>query len=317
MLLHQLTHQLLIKHLIKASIVAILKMMTHFTDRLITGIRSKQSPLCVGLDPRWESLPQVITKSHATTLEGHAAAYEAFCLRVLDLVHPYTAIVKPQSAFFEVLGAPGHQAMEKIINQAHALGLMVILDAKRNDIASTATAYAEAAFVQLKADALTINPYLGRDAVEPFLTEARKHHAGLYVLVRTSNPGAGQFQDLNTDQGKVHEVVARAVNDWSRENLGKSGFGDIGAVVGATSPQELAHLRKLMPQVPFLVPGYGAQGGSAADCRGAFNAEGIGAVINSSRGITFPFKPDDSHWEEKIVQAAKKASAELAQLTST
>ena len=206
--------------------------------------------------------------------------------------------------------------MEKIINKAHTLGLMVILDAKRNDIASTATAYAEAAFVQLKADALTINPYLGRDAVEPFITEARKHHAGLYVLVRTSNPGAGQFQDLNTDHGKVHEVVARAVNDWSKENLGQSGFGDIGAVVGATSPQELAHLRKLMPQVPFLVPGYGAQGGSAVDCQEAFNNQGIGAVINSSRGITFPFKPDDSHWEEKIIEASRKASTELAKLTA-
>jgi len=286
--------------------------MKHFIDRLHSGIQAKKSPLCVGLDPRWESLPLAITRQQPDTLQGRAKAYEAFCGRVLDLVHPYTAIVKPQSAFFEVLGAPGHEAMERIIEKAHALSLLVILDAKRNDIASTATAYAEAAFVQLKADALTINPYLGRDAVEPFITEARKHHAGLYVLVRTSNPGAGQFQDLVTGQGKVHEVVARAVNDWSKENLSTSGFGDIGAVVGATSPQELAHLRTMMPNVPFLVPGYGAQGGSAADCKGAFNADGLGAVINSSRGITFPFKPDDAQWEEKIVQAAKKAVVELA-----
>lgn len=286
--------------------------MKHYIDRLHAGIQAKNSPLCVGLDPRWESLPHALTRQQADTLHGRAKAYEAFCVRVLDLVHPYTAIVKPQSAFFEVLGAPGHEAMERIIEKAHDLGLLVILDAKRNDIASTATAYAEAAFVQLKADALTINPYLGRDAVEPFITEARKHGAGLYVLVRTSNPGAGQFQDLKTEQGKVHEVVARAVNDWSKENLGTSGFGDIGAVVGATSPQELAHLRTMMPHVPFLVPGYGAQGGSAADCKGAFNANGLGAVINSSRGITFPFKPDDAQWEEKIVQAAKKAAVELS-----
>ncbi|HQR08914.1 MAG TPA: orotidine-5'-phosphate decarboxylase [Gemmatales bacterium] len=286
--------------------------MQHYADRLYAGIQDKRSPLCVGLDPRWESLPHAITRQQTDTLHGRGKAYEAFCVRVLDLVHPYTAIVKPQSAFFEVLGAPGHEAMERIIEKAHALGLLVILDAKRNDIASTATAYAEAAFVQLKADALTINPYLGRDAVEPFISEARKHQAGLYVLVRTSNPGAGQFQDLKTEQGKVHEVVAQAVNDWTKENLGTSGFGDIGAVVGATSPQELAHLRTMMPHVPFLVPGYGAQGGSAADCKGAFNAAGLGAVINSSRGITFPFKPDDAHWEEKIVQAAKKAASELA-----
>jgi len=285
--------------------------MKHFTDRLHAGIQAKNSPLCVGLDPRWDNLPSAIARQHAETPLGRSKAYEAFCVRVLDLVHPYTAIVKPQSAFFEVLGAPGHEAMERIIKKAHKLGLLVILDAKRNDIASTATAYAEAAFDQLQADALTINPYLGRDAVEPFITEARKHHAGLYVLVRTSNPGAGQFQDLITEQGKVHEVVARSVNEWSRENLGDSGFGDIGAVVGATSPQELTHLRTMMPHVPFLVPGYGAQGGSAADCKGAFNSNGLGAVINSSRGITFPFKPDDLYWEDKIVHAAKKAASEL------
>lgn len=286
----------------------------HFSDRLQAAIVKKQSPLCVGLDPRWESLPRTITQRYPVSPVGRAAAYEEFCCRILDLVAPYTAIVKPQSAFFEVLGATGHIALERIVAKAHSLGLLVILDAKRNDIASTASAYADAAFVQLKADALTINPYLGRDAVEPFIEEARKHHAGLYVLVRTSNLGAGQFQDLVTEDGKVHEVVARAVNDWSKENLGQAGFGDVGAVVGATSPKELAHLRTLMPNVPFLVPGYGAQGGSAADCQGAFTANGLGAVINSSRGIMFPFKPDDNDWETKVVAAAKRAAEELAKV---
>lgn len=291
-----------------------MKTMNHFADRLQAAIQAKRSPLCVGLDPRMESLPRQITQCHTS---NHATACEEFCCKVLDLVHPCTAIVKPQSAFFEVLGAAGHTALVRIIKHAHTLGLLVILDAKRNDIASTATAYAESAFIQLKADALTINPYLGRDAVDPFITEARKHHAGLYILVRTSNPGAGLFQDLKTDQGKVHEVVANAVNDWSNENLGSSGLGDIGAVVGATSPAELAHLRKLMPQTPFLVPGYGAQGGSAADCRGAFLPGGSGAVVNSSRGITFPFKPDDDDWEEKIVAAARNASHELWQVAQS
>lgn len=290
--------------------------MKHYTDRLHAGIQAKRSPLCVGLDPRWESLPLSIAQRHDDTPAGHAAGYVEFCSRVLELVQPYTTIVKPQSAFFEVLGAAGHTAMEKIIAKAHSLGLLVILDAKRNDIASTATAYAKAAFIQLQADALTVNPYLGRDAVEPFITEARQHQAGLYVLVRTSNPGAGQFQDVIGEQGKLHEVVANAVNAWSEENLGESGFGDIGAVVGATSPAELAHLRKLMPHVPFLVPGYGAQGGSADDCRGAFLAGGKGAVINSSRGITFPFKPEDKDWEGKIVAAAKKAADELWQVAT-
>lgn len=288
--------------------------MHHFADRLHAGIHQKKTPLCVGLDPRWESLPLSITSLHQRDIEGRAQAYEQFCSRVLEIVHPYSAIVKPQAAFFETLGAAGHRAMEQIISKAHQVGLLVILDAKRNDIASTATAYAEAAFDLLKADALTVNPYLGRDAMEPFITEARKHHAGLYVLVRTSNPGAGQFQDLMTVQGKVHEVVARTVNEWSRENLGSTGYGDVGAVVGATSPAELSQLRTIMPQVPFLVPGYGAQGGSAADCQGAFQTNGMGAVINSSRGIIFPFKPNDSQWEQKIETAAKKSAEELGKV---
>lgn len=285
--------------------------MSHYTDRLHAAIQQKQSPLCVGLDPRWESLPTSIAARYPASTAGKARAYEEFCSRVLDLVQPYTAVVKPQSAFFEVLGHAGWQALERIVAKARRLSLLVILDAKRGDIASTAAAYAEAAFQHMQADALTVNPYLGRDAVEPFITEARKHGAGLYVLVRTSNPGAGLFQDLKTDQGKLHEAVAHAVNTWSSENVGKTGFGDIGAVVGATSPVELAHLRKLMPQVPFLVPGYGAQGGTAADCQVAFNAKGQGAVVNSSRGILFPYKPDDKDWEAKIVQAARQAASEL------
>src|SRR5262249_35083257 len=155
-------------------------------------------------------------------------------------------------------------------------------------------------------DALTINPYLGRDAVEPFLQEARRLNRGLYVLVRTSNPGAGLFQDLPTSEGPLYSAVAREVAAWSNEHRGAAGFGDVGAVVGATSPKELAELRQAMPHVPFLVPGYGAQGATAADCRPAF-IQGRGAVINSSRGILFPYQPGERLWEEKIVAAATKA----------
>jgi orotidine-5'-phosphate decarboxylase len=282
-----------------------------YIDRLHAGIRGKRSPLCVGLDPRWEQLPRLLLDRFPETVSGRANAYQSFCSQVLEIVAPFTAVVKPQSAFFEVLGAPGHETLEQIIQKAHALGLMVIYDAKRNDIASTAAAYAQAAFRHLQADALTINPYLGRDAVEPFLQEARLLQRGLYVLVRTSNPGAGLFQDLVTTQGKVHEAVARSVADWNTQNLGQTGFGDVGAVVGATSPAELATLRKLMPQVPFLVPGYGTQGGTAHDCKPAFDSTGLGAVINSSRGILFPYAPEEKRWEEKVEHAAKTAAQEL------
>jgi orotidine-5'-phosphate decarboxylase len=282
-----------------------------YITRLHAAVVKKQSPLCVGLDPRFESLPLAVQSRYPSTNSGQALAYEEFCSRVIDLVAPYCAAVKPQSAFFEALGSAGYQALEQVIAKAKSAGLLVILDAKRGDIASTASAYAEAAFVHLKADALTINPYLGQDAVEPFITEARRHGAGLYVLVRTSNAGAGVFQDVVTNDGMVHEVVARAVNQWTSEKL-HDGWGDVGAVVGATSPAELLKLRQMMPQVPLLVPGYGAQGGTAKDCRAAFAVGGLGAVVNSSRGILFPYRPDDVTWEKKIEEAAIKAQRELA-----
>jgi orotidine-5'-phosphate decarboxylase len=283
----------------------------HFTDRLNAAVLARKSPLCVGLDPRWESLPRSLSTRLPDDLEGRAFAYTTFCCKALEIVAPFAAAVKPQSAFFEVLGASGHVALHSVIQKAHQLELLVILDAKRNDIATTAAAYAQAAFELLDADALTVNPYLGRDGIDPFLTLGRKLQRGIFVLVRTSNPGAALFQDLNTDQGKLHEVIAKSVSDWSKENLGSDGFGDVGAVVGATSPQELAVLRHSMPQVPFLVPGYGAQGASAQDCRAAFQPGGLGAIINSSRGILFPYQPGDAQWENKIHQAAQQAACEL------
>lgn len=294
----------------------------HFADRLAEVIRAKKNPLCVGLDPRWDSLPLELRKRHGgDSLESIAAAYEAFCSRVLDLVAPLVPVVKPQSAFFEACGPAGLAVMQRLLHKAKSLGLVTILDSKRNDIASTATAYADAAFAGSKvagkvfpvwpADSMTINPYLGRDAVEPFLKSARQVDAGLFVLVRTSNPGAGQFQDLICDGRPVFQHVASAVAEWSREQLGACGLGDVGAVVGATYPAELATLRQLMPEVIFLVPGYGAQGGSAEDVAGAFRPDGFGAVVNSSRGILFPFDPAETQWEAKVVETTRKAAVEL------
>src|SRR5262249_12967136 len=216
---------------------------------------------------------------------------------------PLVPVVKPQSAFFEACGPAGLAVLQRVLRRARAKGLITILDAKRNDIASTATAYAEAAFGGVTvegrhfpvwdADALTVNPYLGRDAIEPFLENARRSGRAVFVLVRTSNPGAGQFQDLRCDGQPVFLYVARAVRDWTRDNLGRCGFGDVGAVVGATHPAELAQVREVLPEAYFLIPGYGAQGGSATDTAPAFRADGLGAIVSSSRGITFPFAPAD------------------------
>jgi orotidine-5'-phosphate decarboxylase len=296
--------------------------MQHFADRLASAVRTKGNPLCVGLDPRWESLPESLRARHGDmTLRSTARAFEEFCARVLDIVAPLVGVVKPQSAFFEACGPAGMVALERLLARAHRLGLFTILDGKRNDIASTATAYADAAFAGIElggkvhpvwdADALTVNPYLGRDAVEPFLVSARRSQRGLYVLVRTSNPGAGQFQDLDCGGKPLYQHVAAAVGAWTRENLGSCGLGDVGAVVGATHPNELAAVRKQIPEAWLLLPGVGAQGASAADTAAAFRPDGLGAIVNSSRGILFPYKPAEPRWEEAIEKATRATIAEL------
>src|SRR5579883_310334 len=295
--------------------------MIHFADRLAAAIRAKGNAVCVGLDPRWESLPVELRQRHgAATLGSVAAAFEEFCTRVLDIVAPLVPVVKPQSAFFEACGPEGMAVLQRLLRKARDRNLITILDGKRNDIASTASAYADAAFSGTRlagrtypvwqADALTINPYLGRDAVEPFLESARRVGAGLFVLVKTSNPGAGQFQDLLVVSGEspprpLYQHIGEAVAIWSRENLGDCGLGDVGAVVGATYPAQLATLRKILPEAIILIPGFGAQGGKAADVASAFRRDGLGAIVTSSRGILFPFKPDEPRWEVRIEEATR------------
>lgn len=282
--------------------------MSLFADRLAEAVR-RHGPLCVGIDPRFDMLPVAYRKF------APAVAVEAFSLKVLELVRPFSGVVKPQAAFFELLGPDGMAAMQAVLTRARELGFVTILDAKRGDIASTATAYAEAAFGESvwNADALTVNPYLGQDAVEPFISTARRSTPtrGLFVLVRTSNPGGGLFQNALADGVPLYRRVATEVNAWNEGGLGDCGLGDVGAVVGATHPKELAELRAAMPDVWFLIPGYGAQGGTADDVRAGLLSNGLGAVVNSSRGVVFPFQPDDGDWETKIIEAAKKAQAEL------
>jgi orotidine-5'-phosphate decarboxylase len=295
----------------------------HFADRLTAACRARGNALCVGLDPRWEALPSGLRRRHADgCLAGVARAFEEFSLRVLDLVAPLVPVVKPQAAFFELCGPDGMLALQGVLRRARDLGLVTILDGKRNDIASTAAAYAAAAlagavidgttFPVWDADALTVNAYLGRDAVEPFLHSASRSGRGVFVLVRTSNPGARLFQDLDCGGKPLYLHVAEAVRAWAREDLGACGLGSAGAVVGATYPAELTALRAAMPEAPFLVPGYGSQGGGALDVAGAFRPDGTGAVVNSSRGITCSFPPDDPDWEQAIVAATRAAIADLA-----
>lgn len=301
----------------------------NYSDRLHQAIREKATPALVGLDPRFDLLPESV-QSAARAAGGdvyqvQAAAFEQFCRPVIDVVAGLVPAVKPQSAFFEQCGPPGLFALQRIIRHARDAGLLVVLDSKRGDIGSTATAYAHANLAgedpdaaPFAADALTVNAYLGADTLQPFLDLALERRAGLYVLVRTSNPGAGEFQDRETKGEKLYEGVARTVESLNTDCRGDSPYGPVGAVVGATYPQQLDELRALMPSTPLLVPGYGSQGGTSEDVAGAFDEEGIGALVNSSRGINFAFSREPyasgfapEQWEQAVEAATQDMIADL------
>jgi orotidine-5'-phosphate decarboxylase len=304
--------------------------MSRYVQRLHDRQIRFGNGICVGIDPRMEQLPPgIVAAARArggSSLEQAASAFEEFSLRILDVVADLVPVVKPQAAFFEELGPAGMLALARVNRAARAKGLVVICDAKRGDIGTTAEAYARGYLAGADpeaapwaADALTVNPYLGRDTLEPFLKVAQERGAGLYVLVRTSNPQSGTFQDPVTDGRTIYERVADLVEEWSAGLAGDDGYGLVGAVVGATYPQELVALRARMPHVPILVPGYGAQGGTARDVASAFDARGLGAVVNSSRGIIFAhsrpefrerFGPD--RWEDAVRLAVEEMRADLA-----
>lgn len=307
-------------------------MTQHYTTRLHDAIKAKGTPVLVGLDPRLDQLPPDVLQ-HARELHDDpvavaASAFEEFCVRLIDVVAPLVPAVKPQAAFFEEWGPDGCLALARVIRYARQQGLIVICDAKRGDIGSTAEAYARAYLAGAdptaavwQADALTINPYLGQDTIEPFLTVAKQRGAGIYVLVKTSNPGSASFQDRVSDGAAIYRHVAKVVEDLAAASS-EQGYGIVGAVVGATYPRELVELRAAMPHVPLLIPGYGSQGGSAADVAAAFHHDGLGAVINNSRGINFAFQSKDFReqfgprkWEAAAEAATRQMIADLASHT--
>ena len=282
----------------------------HFGDRLTAAIKKKNSVVCVGLDPRLDHIPAFIidkaVAEHDRTFKAAAAAFLEFNKGIIDAVADLVPVVKPQIAFYEQYGAEGIRAFEETCKYAQEKGLLVIADAKRNDIGSTADAYAKAFIGKvdlfgeempgLDADALTVNAYLGLDGIKPFLQACEESGAGIFVLVKTSNPSSGDIQDRVTadEQMSIAELMANFVDSWGFDLVGESGYSSVGAVVGATYPKELQKLRKLMPSTPLLVPGYGAQGGGAADVAAAFDKDGTGAVVNSSRGIIFAYEKTNS-----------------------
>ena len=298
-----------------------------FVDRLAGAVKRLRSPVVVGLDPRKELLPAgLLPTSWGDEVDAIAQAYRSFCYGIIDAVCDLVPAVKPQSAFFEQLGPTGLRAMRQVIQYAQGQGLQVILDVKRSDIGSTAVAYADGYLGResvWKADAITINPYLGDDSLEPFTRLAAEREAGVFVLVKTSNPGGGVLQDLVADEQPVYAHVAALVENASLGKLGVSGYGPVGAVVGATYPSQLEQLRASMPHCWFLVPGFGAQGGTAADVAAAFDEKGLGGIVNSSRGIIFAHareeyreKFGDAQWQRAVEEATRAMIEELRTETS-
>lgn len=274
-------------------------------SKLIEKIQKTKAPICVGLDPMLSYIPEHVTKKafaeFGETLEGAAEAIWQFNKEIVDATCDLIPSVKPQIAMYEQFGLPGLAAYDKTVKYCQEKGLIVIGDVKRGDIGSTSAAYATGHLgtVQVGSQTLsgfnteyiTVNPYLGTDGVKPFVDVCNQCDRGIFVLVKTSNPSSGEFQDRLIDGRPLYELVAEKVVEWGDASM-DGAYSNVGAVVGATYPEMSKVLRKLMPRTYFLVPGYGAQGGTAEDLKYCFNEDGLGAVVNSSRGIIVAYKKD-------------------------
>lgn len=293
-------------------------------DSLIRKIKEMDNATVVGLDPRLNFVPEYIKEKsydkYGKTLQGAADAFYNFNKEIIDNVYDLVPAVKPQVAMYEQFGVHGLNAYIETINYAKEKGLIVIGDIKRSDIASTAMAYSnghigrvkveEESFEVYREDYITLNPYLGYDSIEPYIGNCNKYDKGLFVLVKTSNPNSGEIQDLVVDGEKIYERVGKLVAQWGEKSMGELGYSRVGAVVGATYPKQSTELREIMPKTFFLVPGYGAQGATAEDLAGCFNKDGLGAIVNSSRGIIAAYTKDEykkMFREEEFGKAAREA----------
>jgi orotidine-5'-phosphate decarboxylase len=290
---------------------------TPFADRLADAVERKRSQLVVGLDPRTDLLPVELKGDAHLGREEAADACARFCRGLIDAVAPYVVAVKPQSAFFEALGADGVRAFEDVCGYSRAAGLQVIADAKRGDIGPTARAYA-AAFLEpangdeTLADALTVNPYLGRDSIDPYLGACRRHGAGVFCVVKTSNQGGAEVQDLVLSDGRpVWQQVAELVREWGQDLVGEHGLSAVGAVIGATHPRAVGEARRLLPQSILLLPGVGAQGATAADVARAFTSGPASALVNVARDVIYAFRGSGMEWRSAAAGEASRYAREV------
>lgn len=299
-------------------------------DKLVKAIKEKGNPSVAGLDPKIDYVPEFIREKayaeYGKNLKGVCEAIWEFNKGLIDALYDVVPAVKPQSAFYEMYGLHGEEVLHRTIEYAKEKGLYIILDVKRNDIGSTAEAYSRAYLGKAEADGeefdacpvdcVTVNPYLGTDGIKPFVDDCKKYDKSIFALVKTSNPSSGEFQDIKLGDKHLFEIVAEKVSEWNSDTIGESGYGAVGAVVGATYPEQAEILRKIMPKSYFLVPGYGAQGGKAKDVKKSFNDDGLGAIVNSSRGIMCAYQKQNLPGEKFAEAARAEAIRMKEELTS-
>lgn len=296
-------------------------------DQLVANIKKTNAPVVVGLDPMLSYIPEYIMEKaiqeQGETLEAASAAIWEYNKGIIDATYDLIPAVKPQIAMYEQFGIPGLEAFKKTVDYCKEKGLVVIGDIKRGDIGSTSTAYAVGHLgkVQIgskkiagfEEDFVTVNPYLGTDGVKPFVDVCKEENKGIFVLVKTSNPSSGEFQDQEINGRPLYEIVGSHVAKWGQEAMGQCGYSQVGAVVGATYPEMGEVLRGIMPKTYILVPGYGAQGGTADSLRPYFNEDGLGAIVNSSRGIICAYKQDKyaQFGEKNYADASRQAVIDM------
>ena len=293
--------------------------MKNKIDELIEKIKETQNPTVIGLDPRYEMIPEVIRNKYPQTLEGVAKAIVEFNKKLIDATYDIIPAVKPQIAFYEMYGLEGMKAFEETCKYAKQKGMLVIADIKRGDIGTTAKAYSNAFLGKTKigdkeesifdVDFVTLNPYMGLDSVKPFIEDCVTYNKGVFILAKTSNPSSGDLQDVKLEDGEeVYIKVAKLIKEWGKDLIGENGYSSVAAVVGATYPDQLEEIRKVAPNTFFLIPGYGAQGGKAEDIALAFDKNGLGGIVNSSRGLMCAYKSEiwkDKYSEEEFDKATR------------
>ena len=299
--------------------------MKNAMDLLIEKIKETNNPTVMGLDPRYEMLPECIKNKYGKDVKSVCQGILEYNKALIDSVYDIVPAVKPQIAFYEMFGIDGMECFKETCKYAKEKGMIVIADIKRGDIGTTAQGYSNAYLGETlvgdeyksfyDVDWVTINPYLGIDGIKPFIDDCKKYNKGIFILVKTSNKSSGDLQDLKLEDGKtVYEKVAELVNSWGEDLIGENGYSSVSSVVGATYPEQLKILRKIMPASYFLIPGYGAQGGKAEDIALGFDENGLGGIVNASRSLMCAFKSD--RWKDEFSdeEYAKATRAEAIRM---